>query len=442
MGDFASKYVFVDTNTFLHFLPLDQIKWIDLTREPGTVIVIADVVIRELDRIKDRHTDLKIKKRAAESLKRIRKWYAEKKISDEVTFQFFQKPLTLDFLSHDLEKESQDDRLIASAIQFKQEKNDVFLLTADTGLFLKCSARNIDVLELDDKYRLPQEPDTEEKLRNELLTLKNLIPKISLSFHPKDEVKTVTIHPEVVLSEVSRQLQISKIKEKYPLKELNFTSAHDTSGAIGSMTVGDFVNKISLLNNKSAEEIDRYNKEVKKYYSDYEAFIDVNNAYKNLLRRHFKIELILENSGTKPAENIDIHLHFPDGFKLLNERDFPKPPIEPADPRHPRTTLEMIAENFDMLNHVSSFPHSYLAPPDLRLRNVSSPEIKQSNSYDVKIRVLKLKHGHCEKIDPMFVLFASYEAASSFGVDYTISADNLPAAIKGRLNIFIDKLLQ
>jgi hypothetical protein len=43
------------------------------------------------------------------------------------------------------------------------------------------------------------------------------------------------------------------------------------------------------------------------------------------------------------------------------------------------------------------------------------------------------------KLDPLFVVFDSYESSNSFMINYKILADNISHEVSGSLNVIIDK---
>ena len=63
--------------------------------------------------------------------------------------------------------------------------------------------------------------------------------------------------------------------------------------------------------------------------------------------------------------------------------------------------------------------------------NVSSPNIEETNSYDVDFSVRKLKHNMRESCGPFYVVFDSVEDASSFSIDYRINTADLPDDTEG-----------
>jgi hypothetical protein len=151
---------------------------------------------------------------------------------------------------------------------------------------------------------------------------------------------------------------------------------------------------------------------------------------------------VLVNDGTTPAEDIDINMQFPNGFRLLEGNQLPDPPDSPKPPVEPRTIMEKRAElikfSYPMVSspNFGSINHSNPVEP---LANVSSPTIKPTNSYEVCIHVQKVKHNMQAKLDPLFVVFDSYESSNSFMINYKILADNISHEVSGSLNVIIDK---
>lgn len=144
--------------------------------------------------------------------------------------------------------------------------------------------------------------------------------------------------------------------------------------------------------------------------------------------------------GSCPADDIDIFMHFPDGFELFDEDDCEKEPEAPKAPRKPRSILEEAAaglsiRSFGYSDHLHSHL-DYLSSP-VGPSNVSGPKIKRTNSYDVKVSVRRAKHGIEEPLDTIYLTFESSAMARSFAIDYAIHASNLPSHVTGTLNVIV-----
>jgi hypothetical protein len=90
----TTQYLLVDTNTFLHYLSLDQIDWIVLFPNRRLVLVICPPVIRELNKHKDAPRTPKLRDRAAAALGKLTQW-------EEGTPTIFGGCADLQFRAHD-----------------------------------------------------------------------------------------------------------------------------------------------------------------------------------------------------------------------------------------------------------------------------------------------------------------------------------------------------
>lgn len=158
--------------------------------------------------------------------------------------------------------------------------------------------------------------------------------------------------------------------------------------------------------------------------------------YEDQKNRTISIRIALFNAGTPPANDIDVFLHFPDGFTLLRKDALPRRPKPPMPPRKPLGLM-------DMMRHVDISPEPpLLLPPSPHLpvapRNISAATIRKTNSYDVSYRVRKLKQHMNAPCDRLFACFDKVEEMKSFEIGYCVNAANVPVEINGSLNIVIE----
>ena len=83
-----------------------------------------------------------------------------------------------------------------------------------------------------------------------------------------------------------------------------------TSKLIGVMA--GFTQKIS------ADEYKRYNDELDIFFRDYRTYLELLEVWESQQDRSFLCCFSLENKGRFPAQNMDIHLHFPDGLDIFD----------------------------------------------------------------------------------------------------------------------------
>ena len=182
-------FAFPDTNTFLHYPPVDQMDWAALLQADSVVLVITPVVIRELNKHKDFPRTSKMRERAAAALSRLHDW-SEKAtpIRSAVELKFRIDDPVVDFTVNNLSQNVEDDHFIASVLEHRNEHpgHTHVIVTEDLGLKLKARNRGFFVFQLPAAKRLQDESlDSEKKINQleaQLREMQNRIPVLSLAF--------------------------------------------------------------------------------------------------------------------------------------------------------------------------------------------------------------------------------------------------------------------
>jgi predicted ribonuclease YlaK len=141
-----SKTVFLDTNIYLHYQPFDQINWLNTLKASEVTIIIPPITICELNKHKELHPRLWVKKRAALVIKKLSSLFESEsrtQIRDGVEMFLEDRDPAVDFDKWGLKHDIQDDNLMASIIASKDEnpESKVVLVTSDAGLALMGKAR-------------------------------------------------------------------------------------------------------------------------------------------------------------------------------------------------------------------------------------------------------------------------------------------------------------
>jgi hypothetical protein len=190
---------------------------------------------------------------------------------------------------------------------------------------------------------------------------------------------------------------------------------------------------LTSLNNLSPEQINKYNQELVKYFEEYRIYLEKKYDYEQYVLYRFEFNLILNNTGSAPAEDIDINLHFPDGFELQSEHDLRNPPETISLPYKPKSTWDLgpnLVPNLDFMFRNSSTE-----------KNNNSNFLtskKKTNSYNVNYKVPLIKHNLPIPLGKLYVCFSELEQVKNFKIDYELIIANVPKKIEGKLNmIFI-----
>jgi hypothetical protein len=315
-------------------------------------------------------------------------------------------------------------------------------LTKDTGLKLKAKAHGFSVKSLPDSALLPNEVLQSEKkikeLEAQVRELQNARPKLWLAFSGGSNNLNLNFQRAEQLSEADIASRMAVLGSKYS-KMVERVKA--TNSDLGPDYLRTILHATAGISAVSPELIRDYNESLEIFFAEYEEYLKELAAFYDWESRTAAIKIILFNDGSCPADDVDIFMHFPDGFEMFDEGDYEKEPEAPKAPRKPKSILEAAAAGFplgafDYSDHsfardLSQFGSS--AGPS----NVSGPKIKRTNSYDVKVSVRKAKHGIDVALDPMYLTFEPSTGARSFKIDYEIHASNLPSRVTGTLNVIV-----
>jgi len=443
-----SKVAFLDTNIYLHYQPFDQIVWPEILKASEITILIPPVTIRELNKQKELNHRHRVKRRAGKVLNKLSSLFAtdyQASIHYGVKMCLEDRDPIIDFTQLQLNQDIQDDHLIASIIMFRSEKPeaDIVLVTSDAGLTLMVKARrhNIPVTQLPSNLKLPEEPDRDQirirELEQKVHELELKIPQVSLVFTDGSQHATFILQHRVEMTEDEIVGKIELIKQRYPKMEQQPPKS-ELRGHLAAIAkaVGDI--NAYMGNILLPDDIEKYNTELDEFYQEYSEYLRKGILYENLRRRMVKLSICVANDGTAPGEDIDVFLHFPNGFEIIDEQSYPNPP-EPAEPPdEPKTQMQRM---ISMIRSPEYFSPIMRHIPDgiLASQNVSSPTIKKTKSYEVEFHIQRIKHKLQEAADPLYILFESFEAARSFQIDYRLLAANIPKEVTGQLHVIIEK---
>lgn len=440
------KVVFLDTMIYLHFKPVEDIDWLGLLRTDQVRIIVPRITTSELDKHKDSHQNSKVKDRARRILQLLEGITAGERaiLREGVEIERFRRRPTFDLGDYDLDPSRNDDVMVAAALEFRKENPDVeiVLVSGDATARMTASDLGLQAISLPEEFRVRGEVDPIEaenrELRKQLARLQNVLPKLSLRFQnaePGNRMLIQLANLPTYPGDVIRK-QLEEQSTEYPPY-----TPKETNPALPSIA--------SMFHSPDEEEINRYTADREKYLRQYAKYLRDLWSTQCVRMLTFRIALELVNDGTAVAEDVDVHVHFPDGFKLLDGNEFealekstPKPP---SPPRSPRSTLEVHADRMAAITYLSGFPNqrdlSYLpnfrpvGPPP----NVSRPNIQETGSYDVRWKVRQSKHKRTEHLDVLVGIFDSFDTASSFGITYRIHAANLPEEEEGELHVVVKK---
>lgn len=419
------KYIFLDTNIFLHFQDFEKIDWLSESLSKTCKLVIPPVMIDELD--KKKIGTNKIGNRARNILNRFEQLSEmdDAKINENIWFEILLvKPSREIYETNNLNFDEKDHRLIASIIQFSQEYdlNEILLCSNDIGPRLRAKMYNIKSLKLDSKYLIPNQVSEEEKkikkLERENQILRTRIPKLDVLFLDENKYQKIKIP--------GRDYSNFEDFKAQKLKEIKIENSYMEPNE----PKGNLLAQLSALDSSRIKE---YNNKLDKFYSEYEKTLDKIFEYEKKELLSFNIQLIIKNSGNSPAEDIDLHLHFPDGFELIESSEKEEYPSLPNPPYKPKNAFDFGHSTFPIVTPI----YNQITPKTSF--NFNSPSIKKTNSYDVDFSRKNLKHGYSEQLEELTIIFDSKSSINNFQVDFELSAGNMPDKLVGKLNVLFEK---
>lgn len=460
------KFAFLDTDFFLHYVQPQDADWCKFLSSDRVTLLVSSMVTDQLDKHKDQHPVRGLRKRAKSSLSRINEFFKNDmtaQLRDGVIVEFRAKSPLVDYASLGLDRESQDDRILADILSFAQENPtaDLLLITTDMGFQIKARSHAVRVVEPPQDWRLPEVADPLEEenraLKKEVEQLRYRIPKLTLCFKGGSTHATIALKPKI---ETDAKEVMAKIEEfraaypslKFPLqreervqtnKKFSLKDLEGKKSVIRFILPADeaFIEIQGRERRVQKDALEKYNARINEFYESVEKYIHEIVKYENRRRLQLKIELEIANEGSCPAEDVELYLKFPLEFHLAEEEwrnPSPKRP-EPPDPPEVITAADSMARAYqESIGHLSVLPRLTL-PPVAPIRDRRAPSIKQNaDHYEVAFSIGKLKHGRKKILRPLYILFFSEEGVRHIRFTYIIHADNLVATPSGNLSIRIE----
>lgn len=217
----AEIHAYIDTNALLEFSPPDQIDWPGLVKAEHVRIVVAPVVLTELQRHKDGRSTVPARKRAraGERLKFIERGLSEAsdklrsccRLRDGATLALDVEavPERL-FDEHQLDRHLADDRLVAHVLRAKELGRDVCLISNDSGARLVARSRGVRALDMPEGQRL--RATDEPAAKPATIATEERTPRLELLVS-KDEKSVVSVRRRGMLRPEDMDRELGRIRE-------------------------------------------------------------------------------------------------------------------------------------------------------------------------------------------------------------------------------------
>jgi hypothetical protein len=424
--------IFLDTNCLIHYKSIDQIDWKRLSCYDQVSLMVAPIVLKELNRHKDRGDRPSIKKRARSVIALLRRLSTSPtpgRVRDGVNLHLVTQEPLIDFTADDLDREVDDDRLIASAVSWARKNSSVAVLLAagDFAVEIKTRTRpELTFLPLPEDLVLPLDDSEQRELRElraKVSKLESAAPQLKLRGAGNSQVE---LHFRDPLDSSDRLDRIL-----YHLKQKYRGMSIPSQATLGKQLIWGGVKTLEAFQLKQ-DDIDLYNGNIQKFFSDYRTWYITYESSLNFRRLSAILSLLLENDGNKAAEDIHIALHFPDGFEVAEDY-----PVLERSPRPPSEPIPLALRNiqaWDSVPHTRAIARTTTSHEKL-LGSAVLKSLRRTNSYDLEIVIPRLRQRSDFDLPAMIIHFESADQIKSFEVEYKVTAGNSPTCFDGTLPV-------
>lgn len=410
-------FAFIDTNIVLHYQFFRDIDWTIELGVTDVTLVLAPVVLGELDQQKWSGSRRE-KQRASKFLKALKDLGLSTQpvhVRPRVTIMALDdEPDDAELAKYRLNARSADDRLLGSLLAFKATRSAddrIVLLTSDTGLSIKAPTRHVKAVALDDRLRMADEPDETERAleiaRRELAETRSAEPNLRLAFATGSHLE-LSIQLASTFDEDTLKGLMAAWRARHP-------RATSTATEVGMPIGGLFQTpNLGFPGYVSEEDADESNREIDGLASAYENYLAEWPSIVNDCRRCIEINLVLENQGTGPADDVDLML-----WTLANgvwREELPEPVEPPAMPR------QRDRHDFALNAHLPAIDMSSLRMPDAP---IDGPNIPEDDPTQARYVIKRVKHHVPCELPKVYFQFATDSDVSSFSINYRLVAANI-----------------
>lgn len=422
-------HAFVDTNVFLHF-NYQSINWSNILSSHNYKLWVTLTTMTELQSKSTLGGTIALRRRAKEVLKWLHSDDEKHSTASNSSTYSIHTAYPMQDRHSELPFSVADNMILASALDYQSLHDDisVVIVTMDGPLSILSKAHNLKAIKIPDEYRVDLSDDSKQeiqKLRDEIASLKNREPNLSLVFEDGSDTAYFKYYNAIQISEaeISNKLQEARNYYDEELSRLRLDNA-----TVANPFGGDLIQK-SLISLSRAEGIKSYKADIDSFLKEYEKTLKQFEKVENDRRRIIRIVFRVKNTGTSPATNIHGLFHVPNGVKPFK---FDNKSLLPL--RYPEF-------NHSMLHYISPQRISYLNNIDTQRYepNTSGFSISKSNSFNYEWDMKRLQHGASEVLSKA-TLYIEDLSMTQFVIDYTIRADECRSSSTGVLHVNIDRV--
>lgn len=413
------KYLFLDTNVFLHYNSFEDIPWKELVSDDFT-IVITPVVQQELDKHKDQSRE-KIQKRARKVSSLLFDYLIGNK-ECRVPIVRCKEPVPTEEDRINMDLSVNDNRIILAALKSGYNLDEVVFVTGDRTNIFRAIDHNLGHLFLDEKYKLKSEKTETEKrveeLEKELKDVKERVPNPKIQF---EDGCTTILFNRYAAEDVNAIVEERMLAVEKEVPEIHFEES-------GEGTLPDLKRTIMAL---QGTWYPHYNEERQEYLNEERAYQILAVKRDCLDNRFARISLRLKNEGNSPTGEEKVFIKIPDQVKIFTKRKSRErfqyvKPLKPggglvALPRETRRTLLDAAIPY-------TGPDNYIW-----MWNPDKP-IDHSGYFELSPESVMQKLSK----DLGFEFYIDLQFEQSFDIQWVLLDEYLPDYVGGILSVIIN----
>lgn len=306
-------YCFVDANILIHFQTFDEVDWADKLQSRHVRLMLAPAVMREIDKFKDDNSNERRRKRVRTILAKLRDLLEHSgdveiaSVREGTSLAVIDLEPQVDWAHYHLDPIIEDDRLLASILEFRREHDqiDVVLVTNDFPLLRKARRHGIPCRDPEGLLARHELPSPEEELvrnlQRELAEIHSRIPRVRLGFWEEGAVAQ-TIKRPLRSAKPNRPTdrQFSRYVERLR-QQFEQEAGSAPNGRFRRENVKDFV------------------EEYEHYLVNARVLLEKRRAREFDWR--YEVAFVLENTGTAAAQDVEVILEFPPGSFAVGLED-------------------------------------------------------------------------------------------------------------------------
>lgn len=421
------KYLFLDTNIFIHFKGFEDIPWKTLLdTDDDVTIVLASIIIREIDSHKDCSKG-RVKNKARKISEKLNQILLSGQ-SSRIPLVYCKETPIKDTEKDIFDLSVNDDRFLLNVLHSSFPKEDVYVVSNDTDLLLKAKDLELNILRMDDTYRSSEEPTDEEK------ELKKVREELARWTERRPDPKVLFIGTEDTCLRFERMVFKSideLVEEKVQEEALRYPEEKDEEITFANY-FDDFHKQMAAickqLNSHDAAQKAVYNQMRKEYLEAFrkKAFLEIQKEMRQYAFK--KIRLRVYNEGSAQTGDLHVSLRFPDGVKLYTPKEsMTRIPFEPpVQPQYDRR-LAQIA-NMSNLSVLGYRPNNIV--------DIWDPD-KPTDKLEYSTNLTRLTHGLQVEIDED--IYVNTEEVQEFEIEWFIADSNLIDHKYGKLKVVVEE---